>query len=614
MCGLLGYISFDSRPKSSLLDQSLDLMAHRGPDSRGFWSSECSKVHFAHVRLSIVELSDLGSQPMYINGFSITFNGEVYNYVELRNELIQEGVSFTGNSDTEVILRGYIHQGGRFISKLNGVFSFAIYDPNEGEVVVYRDRVGEKPLFYTATDDGIYFSSELKPLLNLAALDRSLNPSALHSYLVNGYPLDNESMVKGVYTLEPGFFMKISLKGRGYDLKRYWALPSRLSELPDFEETKSELSYLLEDSLKLQLRCDVPCSILLSGGVDSSLLTALASKNISNIRTFTVKFPGHSKFDESQSAKLISDYFATEHTEIEGVDISPDLLVKIAGEIDSPINDSSLLPTYLVNEEVSKVCRVAIGGDGGDELFGGYKHYDRMQRLSRLTTKLHHLIEILPVSLVQRALPLRSKYRNWLDAINFDSKTGSPPNIRAFYDRFKVEHILDSEISCNGKLWPCSQSQYDSVLQSLSEADFKTYLRDSILVKTDRCSMLNSVEARSPILDYRIVEFAFSKVRDEFKIQDGNKKHILKSIAKDVLPATFDFDRKLGFNLPLGSMIRHGEWKCLFGDIINSELDVLNMNFARKMFDEHLSGKEHTDRLFGIVLLLLWANENKVKL
>ncbi|ENJ6565095.1 TPA: asparagine synthase (glutamine-hydrolyzing) [Proteus mirabilis] len=618
MCGILGFISKKNDFQHVNLKPALSAMGYRGPDSMGIWTSPCQKVNFGHVRLSIVELSELGHQPMLRNGNSITFNGEIYNYVELRDELIKCGVLFKSQSDTEVILQGYNLFGENYFNKLNGAYAFAIYDSINNKVVLCRDRVGEKPLFYSNYDEKFYFSSDLKALLTLSNIPRKLSKNSLFNYFQHGYATgSDEFWINNVFSLEPGTIRTIYLNDNlEQTTTRYWVLPVGKKENTNHNYLYEKLSYLINDAVKLQLRCDVPASILLSGGVDSSMLTAIASTHTRQVKTFTVKFPGYSQFDESESARLIANYFGTEHTEIEGANISPDLFLKIAKSIDTPINDSSLLPTYLVNYEVSKYCRVALGGDGGDELFGGYKHYERMQKLENIKKRYQILFNIMPIKAFRNFLPLNSKYRNWIKSLEYNLNI-KVPNIRSFYDENRLSKLLpniDPDYWDNDK-WGINDEQIvRSILKNCSVSDFKHYLRDSILVKSDRCSMLNSIEARAPILDYRIIEFAFNEVPDNFKIRNGMKKFLLKDISKKILPNEFDFQRKLGFNLPLGMMIREGKWKEFFGDILNSKSDIINYYFYTKMFDEHLSGKEHTDRLFGIVLFLIWAKHNKVSL
>ncbi|MBE0354524.1 asparagine synthase (glutamine-hydrolyzing) [Pseudoalteromonas phenolica O-BC30] len=572
-------------------------------------------MNFGHVRLAIVELSELGHQPMIVNGNAITFNGEVYNYVELREELIASGAVFKSSSDTEVILQGYNIFGTQFFEKLNGAYAFAIFDSQKDEIIFCRDRAGEKPLFYSPNESGFYFSSELRGLMNLSSLPKKLEHKALYNYFVHGYVDGENSWFEGVASLKPGHFMTVKLGSElSYETQCYWKVPNLTNPSDDLDYLKNKLSSLISSSISLQLRCDVPASILLSGGVDSSMLTAFASQHTKRVKTFTVKFPGHPKFDESKSARLIADHYSTDHTEIEGVDISTDLFMKIAKNLDTPINDSSLLPTFLVNEAVSHHCKVALGGDGGDELFGGYKHYHRMQKMLQIKNRSLGLLK-LPARVVRKNLSLNSKYRNWLKALESDL-SNQMVNIRSFYDERHLQLLIPSlsDSYFDADVWGSFESEKaQSVLELASKSDFNHYLRDSILVKSDRCSMLNSIEARAPLLDYRIIDFAFSEVPDNYKINNGMKKFILKEVSKDILPSTFDFDRKLGFNLPLGDMIRTGAWKDMFGDILNSDSSLIDKKFSMSLFDKHLSGEVHTDRLFGLVLFLVWAEENQVQ-
>lgn len=621
MCGIVGSVGTPRPNWKERMSSALAMLNHRGPDSTGVWQSDNGAACFGHTRLAIVDLSSSGHQPMRIGDFAITFNGEIYNHVELRQELLSEGVVFQGESDTEVVLRGYKRFGTEYFRKLNGAFAFAIYDPNRKDVVLARDRVGEKPLYIACHRNSFFFSSELKSLVEYAELPKRLTDRAVYNYFRHGYADSASVFYQNVSALQPGRYVRINPSripdSLSVDRQRaYWSLPSQSVQERPLYELKEELSSLLEDSVRMQLRCDVPASILLSGGVDSSLLVGLACRATSNVRTFTVKFPGHTAFDESESARKIASFFATDHVEVEGVDISPELLVSIGQKIDIPINDSSLLPTFLVNKTVSNYCKVALGGDGGDELFGGYKHYARQQKLDSLLSNFRPIAKGGARKL-QPFFGSRPRVSNWLDYIQseFSDSSGVIPNIRAFHTKSSLTKLIPSldPVLFDKDKWGFFNNLSNATsLQVSSFADFNHYLRDSILVKSDRASMLNSIEARAPILDVRIVDFAMRDVPDKYKILSGNKKFILKEVARDFLPPSFDFNRKLGFNLPLGKMIKAGPWKELFGDIISAGHDLIDRNEAQKLFQSHLAGNTHTDRLFGLVLFLIWAKENRI--
>lgn len=623
MCGILGVASGSPLPKFESFSSTLEMMIHRGPDASGEYYSSCNKVILGHRRLSIVELSELGKQPMLNDNESISlvFNGEIYNHNELREELIYLGFSFRGGSDTEVILNAYECWGESCIKRFNGPFAFALFDRAKEKLILSRDRSGEKPLFYRELKDTLYFASDLTALAELCGGQAFLNVQSLASYLSIGYPLSGNTMIENCFSLEPGSFGIFNLKNSTFSLNSYWVVNPVATESnhASNNELSEELECLLSDAVRLQLNCDVPACVLLSGGVDSSLLTAFASQHTDQVKTFTVTFPGHPAFDETDSARLIARTFGTEHTELEGVDVSPELLIDLANTIDSPINDSSLIPTYLVNNAVSKYCKVALGGDGADELFGGYKHYSRLLKVNAFLKHLQPFMKNMHLNRLKSLVPKHYRARNWLEVFSHDLDY-SIPNIREIFDSNSVSTLLpknpvSSEFeNLIDSLWRQNSSNHGSVVKNCCVGDFQSYLRESILVKSDRCSMLNSVEARAPFLDTRVIDFSFEKVPDSLKTSSGNRKIILKGLSEKLLPASFDLQRKLGFNLPLESMIREGEWNQLIGDVIHSECEFLSYDYRVRLFGEHMEGQNNTDKLFGMTLLMLWAKRNNIGL
>lgn len=622
MCGIIGVISASPLPKFENFMTSLNMMDHRGPDDYGQYLSNCNRVILGHKRLSIVELSALGKQPMVNNlGHTVlVFNGEIYNHNELRNELVQLGCSFKSKSDTEVILKSYEYWGKDCVKKFNGAFAFTLFDINRDIIIFARDRSGEKPFFYRYHDGCLYFSSDLLSLSKLCGDQAVFNPQSLASYLSIGYTLGGDSLIQDYLSVEPGSVGIFDLKKNTLDFTRYWEPKSQdQSLILSSNELTEKLEYLLSDAVRLQLNCDVPACVLLSGGVDSSLLTALASQHTNRVKTFTVTFPGHPAFDETDSARLIANHFGTDHTELEGVDVSPDLFLDIANKIDTPINDSSLIPTYLVNEAVSKHCRVALGGDGADELFGGYKHYSRLLKLNNYLGSGSHLLRSVKAHKLKGFIPKQYRARNWFDAIAHDLDF-SVPNIREILDFDEVFSLLPQSISSKfdldefNKQWMFASSNNGSLVKNCCLSDFRTYLRESVLVKSDRCSMLNSVEGRAPFLDARLIDFAYQEVPDNLKTTTENRKIILKNLSEKLLPSSFDLHRKLGFNLPLGSMIKDGKWKQLVGDIMHSDCDFLSYDYRVSLFDKHMKGQNHTDKIFGIMLLIIWSKRNNVSL
>jgi asparagine synthase (glutamine-hydrolysing) len=386
----------------------------------------------------------------------------------------------------------------------------------------------------------------------------------------------------------------------------------------DEQDLLNELEALLEDSVRRQLVADVPVGILLSGGVDSSLITAMAVRATSKVKTFTVGFPGAGKYDETAHARLIARYFDTEHIELNASAIIPNLLPKLARQYDEPIIDSSMIPTYLLSQLVRQHCTVALGGDGGDELFGGYMHYNRL-----LWT--HDKFRWMPAAMrkalaygAKTILPLGFKGRNWLQSLscNLDSCL---PLIAAHFDGAARQQLMGGG---EGRFWPLvSEGIWNSripldydLLQRATRMEFENYMPEDILVKVDRASMLNSLELRSPLLDYRIIEFAFGRVPSNLKATALQRKIFLKKLAARVLPAEFDKQRKQGFSIPFSDWLQKGPWRDYFCDILLNGQCMFDKKAISRLIRNQDLGMSNHERLFGLVLFELWRREYHVSL
>src|SRR5438105_63719 len=420
MCGIIGIASQTQIADRSWLCVGRDLMRHRGPDDAGAWWSADGRIGLGHRRLAIVDLSERGHQPMlYAQGrLAIVFNGEIYNFQELRRELLAAGRSFASDSDTEVILAAFQHWGTECLSHLNGMFAFAIYDVQQRQLFLARDRAGEKPLYYALRDGAIRFASELKGLLADAALPRRINRQSLDDYLWQGFVGGERSILQGINKLPAAHALLFDLESGVARSWRYWQLPppagTTAASCAAEASLLEELEQLLQDSVRQQLVADVPVGILLSGGVDSSLVAAMAVRAAHDVKTFTVRFPGHGRYDETEHARLVARHFGTHHVELEGSSTTPEILFKLARQFDEPLIDSSMIPTHMVSCLVRDYCTVALGGDGGDELFGGYAHYSRLLRMNRAIGWMPYLLRAALAAAAGAVLPLGFKGRNWV--------------------------------------------------------------------------------------------------------------------------------------------------------------------------------------------------------
>jgi asparagine synthase (glutamine-hydrolysing) len=411
MCGIVGIASKSPVTVRAWLAIGRDVLSHRGPDDAGEWWSDDGRMGLAHRRLSILDLSTAGHQPMHQpeRGLSIVFNGEIYNFQELRAELERQGHHFRSHSDTEVILAAYREWGTDCLSRLNGMFAFVVYDAQQQTVFLARDRAGEKPLFYHQTGGILRFASELKALLADPAMPRRIESEALDCYLAMGYVPGHRCILHGFNKLPPAHALQFDLQTGKAKVWNYWQLPELAEVVPQglVEEAVllDELEALLENAVCRQLVADVPVGVLLSGGVDSSLITAMAVRASSHVQSFTIGFPGHGKLDETEHARLIARHFGTRHTELMAEPATADLLPYLARQFDEPMVDSSMIPTWLVSHLVRQHCTVALGGDGGDELFGGYSHHSQLLWMQRRLAIIPHPLRRLTSMVAEHLLP-----------------------------------------------------------------------------------------------------------------------------------------------------------------------------------------------------------------
>lgn len=623
MCSISGVVSKEPIKNLSILSNARDLMSHRGPDDSGIWWSPDNRVGLAHRRLAVIDISPAGHQPMFDkhDELCVVFNGELYNFIELRKELQSKGHKFYSNSDTEVILVAYREWNTDCLSRFNGMFSFAIYDLRSSHLFIARDRVGEKPLFYTQDKQGIIFASELKGLMVDASFSRRIDLESLDCYLAMGFVPGGRCILQGVNKLPPAHALVFDLNNGKTRLWRYWELPEFCSSntLAGIDEIGllDELEQLLEKSVSRQLIADVPVGILLSGGLDSSLVTAMAVRASSKVKTFTIRFPGYGDYDETEHARLISKSFGTKHIELDAAESTVDLLPLLARQFDEPMVDSSMIPTYLVSKLVREHCTVALGGDGGDELFGGYKHYSRLLWMQQKFGNVPYALRFALAKAAGILLPPGFKGRNWLQSLGVNLNSDLPL-IASYYDRITRQKLMSVQTNWNlvaedirKQRVPCSPD----MLQRATRMDFQNYLAEDILVKVDRASMLNSLELRAPFLDVGLIEFAFAKVPSYLKATATSRKVLLKRLATRLLPPEFEKHRKQGFSVPLSLWLQSGSWNKFFYEILMGPENIMfDKKVVKKLFDGQSKGRANSERLFALVLFELWRREYNVSI
>ena len=617
MCGIIGIAARSGQAQRQWLGAGCDALRHRGPDGAGEWWSEDGRVGLGHRRLAIIDLSAAGHQPMHdsTGELCIVFNGEIYNFTDLRDELEASGHVFRSRTDTEVILAAYRQWGADCVKRFNGMFAFALYDARSRVLFMARDRAGEKPLFYALANGALRFASELKGLMADPRFPRRIDAEALDCYLAMGFIPGERCILEGVRKLPPAHAALFNAETGAMKVWRYWDLPPPAAAGDNGRAREAdlieELEALLDDAVRRQLVADVPVGVLLSGGVDSSLITAMAVRSAPAVKTFTVSFPGHGSFDESGHARLIANHFGTEHLELQAAETKPELLPMLARQFDEPVVDSSMLPTYLVSRLVREHCTVALGGDGGDELFAGYGHYDRLLWMKGNLGRVPREVRVPIARAAEAILPIGFKGRNWLQGLGEDLDSGLPL-IGSYFDAATRRRLLSNGLSA-GTVAEAIRSERipaaADLLERATRMDFENYLPEDILVKVDRASMLNSLEVRAPLLDYRVIEFAFGRVPSELKATVSGRKLLLKKLASRLLPPAFDTRRKQGFSIPLATWLREPSWQSFFRDVLLASDPFFNRKIVTELLDGHLKGRSNGERLFALVIFELWRRE-----
>ena len=572
MCGIIGSIgkNIDSR----FCEQGIEAILHRGPDSQGTWQSPDTRVFFGHTRLSIIDLSSAGSQPMMYKGkdgheYQIVFNGEVYNYKEIRDELLLKGYTFQSDSDTEVILLAFVTWGKSCVSKFRGMFSFAIYDLWEKKLFLCRDRFGVKPLYYYHKDTTFLFSSELKALYTHSSFEKKINETAVSLYFQLGYIPAPHTIFQHTYKMRPGTWMEVDTNAQIQE-ETYWRAVDtqtdtyhQLSE----EETLIQLEEKLLESFQYRMVADVDVGMFLSGGIDSSLVATLLQKDsIKKIHTFTIGFE-EKEYDEAPYAKQIASVLGTDHHEL--YISSKDVLAELdtlTHIFDEPFGDSSSIPTYILSQFTKQHVKVALSGDGGDELFGGYSKYEALWKLSHMSgiskSVLRGVCKMLSpqqISQLYQLLPTK-KYSNVREKISKLAYTLEGIDMRDQYMRAGTYWTPEDLRTVLGMKEIASMSSFFSpekgdVREQLSIWDMEVYLPDDILVKADRTTMAVGLEGREPFLDHVLLSFV-SGIEPEFRFRQLGTKSLLRQVLGKYIDIGL-FDRpKTGFRPPIDTWLR----------------------------------------------------------
>ncbi|MGI8468773.1 MAG: asparagine synthase (glutamine-hydrolyzing) [Pyrinomonadaceae bacterium] len=624
MCGITGWANLDANESPMFGDEAAlhsmcERMAHRGPDSEGLWLGR--GVALGMRRLSIIDVAG-GEQPVWNENKSVVavMNGEIYNFRELRKNLASLGHQFNSHTDTEVLPHLYEEFGDAMVEKLNGMFAFALWDLRKKRLLIARDRFGEKPLYYGVFDDKLIFASEPKVLLQNPSVKSDINLEALRSYLSFDYVPAPHSIYKGVSKLPSAHLL--TLENGQVKTRRYWNLSFQKTEKFSLHQASKQLGELLADSVRMRLVSDVPLGVLLSGGVDSSAVAAFATQfSREKVKTFSIGFEENS-FDESKFAREVAAHLGTEHYEDKlSVETAAELITGIGKWLDEPLSDASLLPTFLLSRFVRQHVTVALGGDGGDEIFAGYPMYYG-HKVARMYEQLPQFVRSGVIEPVVNSLPVNTKNlsfdykaKRFIASSKYDAVTRHHSWFGSFsikqQNELLTESVLENssaDIYADAKrlLKICDATEQIEQMQFL---DMNFYLAEDILTKVDRASMAVSLEVRAPFLDARIAEFAAS-LPLEYKLNGGNGKYILKETVKNLLPKSVTKRAKKGFGIPIAAWLK-GRLNPLVHDLLNADRlkrqNLFNVGFVRQLIKEHETGvANHHKQLWTLLVFQLW--------
>ncbi|HEY0066832.1 MAG TPA: asparagine synthase (glutamine-hydrolyzing) [Flavisolibacter sp.] len=625
MCGIAGFIDFKKDSDAGLLKRMTDAMTHRGPDDSGYEVFDASQasIGFGQRRLSILDLSPLGHQPMHFKHLSINFNGEIYNFKEIRKELEEKGYSFTSWSDTEVIIKGYHCWGLDVVQKLIGMYAIALYDREKEQVVLIRDRAGVKPLYYYHKDGLLLFGSELKSLYQHPRFEKKIDTNSLALFLQFSYIPAPHSIFHNTFKLLPGHALYLDLKNGGQKLQKYWDVFEHYNRpkinVSD-EEAIDHTDKLLKSAYEYRMVADVPVGIFLSGGYDSSSVAALLQTGrTEKLKTFTIGFH-EQEFNEAPDAKKIAEYLGTDHTEwYLTANEAAGVLHHLPEIYDEPFADNSTVPTVLVSKLAKQQVKVALSADGGDEIFGGYNKFNQAERY---TTRMPVALQTLLSGTMSLFNPDHIPYFN--RKYNFATRYEKMKLIWKSHDPVKAvkyisQYITETEAaSFLGKPFTKYHTFFedgnrlehnDGITNRLLAIDYKTFLVDNNLVKVDRATMSVSLEGREPMLDHRVIEY-LAQLPSSFKIRDGVNKWLLKQVVHRYIPKDLMERPKRPFIAPLMVWFRdelQEQLKYYLSEQSLNKTGIFDHKPIIALRDEYLAGRKvNYQKLWQLLMFQLW--------
>ncbi|HEV7334082.1 MAG TPA: asparagine synthase (glutamine-hydrolyzing) [Flavisolibacter sp.] len=631
MCGIAGFVDFTKKSNEAAVREMASCLQHRGPDGGGVFFTLTSEaaIGLGHRRLSIIDLSETANQPMCFQGLHLIFNGEIYNYEEIRNQLIALGHEFNTHSDTEVILHAWQQWGEKSIEQWRGMYAIAIYDEEKEELICIRDRAGVKPYYFSFKEGIFLFGSELKSILSHSSFQKRINRDAVASFLQYGYVPQPHSIFEDTYKIQPGHIVCLDLKIKRISTRQYWNVydyynrPKLSVSLP---EAIAETESILKQAFDLRMVADVPVGVFLSGGYDSSCVTALLQKDSTEkIKTFTIGMTDE-KLNEAPFAKKVAQHLGTDHTEYyctaqEALQIIPEL----PHFYDEPFADSSAIPTILVSRLARKKVTVALSADAGDEVFAGYNRYDYISRygakIKSVPKPLRKMAAVAMDAVSSDSIPyfrhqynFHSRYDKLKNLLHDPSPSQLLKNLSQVFTRKELQQLFVSPV---GELKTAHESAelqelfYDP-LSYMMAVDYQTYLVDDILQKVDRATMSVSLEGREPFLDQHIIEWA-AQLPSSYKYHNGQKKYILKQIVHKYIPREMMERPKMGFGIPIEAWLQN-ELKPLVQEYLSdahlSAHGLFRKEEVQKLLKEFYGGrKEKHLKIWYVLMFQMWYKQ-----
>jgi asparagine synthase (glutamine-hydrolysing) len=616
MCGITGFCDFTKRSTKSELIKMTERLNHRGPDDSGYSLYEESDYNLGlgHTRLSILDLSRHGHQPMCYKELEVVYNGEVYNFEEIRTELKKHGYTFDSDSDTEVLIKAYYEWGVKAVDKFNGMFSITIYDKRINKLVLIRDRSGVKPLYYYNKNNLFMFSSELKSFHENQFFQKNINLDSVALFLQMGYILEPHTIFDSTYKLKAGHYLEVDLATKEVKEIKYWDVID-FYNMPKFDiseaEAVTETEKLLKSAFNYRMVSDVPVGVFLSGGYDSSIVTSLIqSEQSEKLKTFTIGFNEES-YNEAPHAKNVANHLGTDHTEYYCTEKEAISIVPTIAEIyDEPFGDSSAIPTILVSQMAKKDVSVSLSADGGDEIFAGYSKY--VTNVDETAKKINLIKRFLGKSTLNKFAKILQETGVIKDAF-FENKVSkfayeNSPELQKLTSYYTTPYSIEKLLGKHNKII----TNFDAMkyinadmhsLDKMLAVDYKTYMVDDILHKVDRATMSVSLEGREPLLDYRIIEF-ISRLPVDLKIKNGDKKWLLKEITHKYLPKDIMNRPKMGFGIPVDEWLKN-ELKDYVEEYFSME-SILDKGELLRIKNLFFQGKVNFRMVWNLLMFQMW--------